>query len=184
MIGHIPGIRDNIALPADRTAFEAWVRGLLRPIADAVGDSPRRGESDEYQGLRSDVFETLARYGRDPRIVERARAIVDAYMTAPDTVDAAMAENALKVSAQNGDSTLYNKYIAHLKTSRTPEEYDNFLSAIGAFPDPALVKRTFEFAPQSGSEESGHISCWTRCDIRIHRPQRGTLQGKLQYHHR
>ncbi len=146
MIGHIPGIHDNIALPADRTAFEAWVRGLFRPIADAVGDSPKRGESDKHQGLRSDVFETLARYGRDPRFVEKARAIVDAYMTAPDTVDAAMAEIALKVSAQNGDSALYDKYIAHLKTSRTPEEYHNYLSSIGAFPDLALVKRAFEFA--------------------------------------
>jgi aminopeptidase N len=78
--------------------------------------------------------------------VEKARAIVNAYMTAPDTVDAAMAGIALKVSAQNGDSALYDKYIAQLKTSRTPEEYHYYLGAIGAFPDLALVKRAFEFA--------------------------------------
>src|SRR5437762_3861759 len=97
MISRIPAIHDTIVLPADRSAFETWVREFLRPIANAVGDSPTRGETDELRGLRSDVFGMLAKYGRDPLLVSKSRSIVDTYMKVPNSVDAELAGNALGI---------------------------------------------------------------------------------------
>jgi aminopeptidase N/puromycin-sensitive aminopeptidase len=46
----------------------------------------------------------------------------------------------------NGDTALYDKYMEHMKTAKTPEEYYSYFGALGEFPDPALTKRTFDFA--------------------------------------
>ena len=144
MMDRIPELHDTVVAPADRPAFERWVRNFLRPLANDLGDTPAPGESDDRRGLRSDVFATLAQYGRDPKLLAKSRALVDAYGKDPASVDAALAGNALAVSALDGDAALYDSYVEHLKTAKTPEEHDNYLNALGQFANPALVKRTFE----------------------------------------
>jgi len=139
-------IHDWLVQPRDRAAFEAWIQKLLRPMADELGDQPTPGDTDERRIFRSDVFRILAAYGRDPQSLARMRTIVDAYMKAPDSVDGALAESALGVSAQAGDTSLYERYLEHLKAAKTPEEYYAYLFTIGLFPDAALVKRTFDLA--------------------------------------
>jgi aminopeptidase 2 len=67
-------------------------------------------------------------------------------MKAPETIDAALAEIALTISAQEGDATLYDQYVQHLKTAKTPEEYYAYLYALGLFRDPSLLKRTYDLA--------------------------------------
>src|SRR5260370_7262199 len=61
------------------------------------------------------------------------------------SVDAELAGNALGVSALNGGTALYDKYVEHLKTAKTPEEYYNYFGALGQFPEASLAKRTFDF---------------------------------------
>ncbi len=144
MIFRIAEIHDTVVAAADRPAFEKWVRNFLRPIADDLGDTPAPGESDDRRGLRPDVFAVLTAYGRDPQLLAKSRTIVEAYMKDPASVDAALAGSALPISAFEGDAALYDKYVEHLKTPKTPEESANYLGAIGQFRDPALTKRTFD----------------------------------------
>jgi aminopeptidase N/puromycin-sensitive aminopeptidase len=144
MIFRIAEIHDTVVAAADRPAFEKWVRNFLRPIADDLGDTPAPGESDDRRGLRPDVFAVLTAYGRDPQLLAKSRTIVEAYMKDPASVDAALAGSALPISAFEGDAALYDKYVEHLKTPKTPEESSNYLGAIGQFRDPALTKRTFD----------------------------------------
>jgi aminopeptidase N len=145
MTSRFAALHDYVAAPADRPAFEKWVRDLLRPIANELGDSPVAGEPDERRALRADVFAALATYGRDPQLLAQSRTLVDQYMRAPNSVDAGLAGNALAVSALVGDANLYNQYLQQLKTAKTPEEYYNYLSALGEFPQAELAKRTFDF---------------------------------------
>lgn len=144
MIGHIPEIHDHFVAEADRQAFEKWVRDLLKPIANDLGETQVAGEPAERQALRADVFETLARYGRDPELIAKARATAEQYMKAPASVEAGLAGKALTIAAMNGNAALYDKYVSHLKAAKTPEEYGFYLQALGAFPDTTLAKRTFE----------------------------------------
>ena len=125
--------------------FEAWVRNFLRPMAAELGSEPAPGETPERAALRSDVFGTLALYGRDPELIAKSRAIAEAYMKDPQSVDEALAGNALAIAAANGDAALYDKWMEHLKTAKTPEEYYAYFGTLGLFPDPALTKRTFDF---------------------------------------
>jgi aminopeptidase N len=144
MIAHIPAIHDNFVLEADRPAFEKWVRDFLRPIAAELGEAPVAGEPAERQALRGDVFATLAQYGRDPELIAKARATADQYMKDPQSVNPELAGKALTVSAMNGDAALYDQFVAHLKSAKTPEEYGFYLQALGFFPEPALARRTFD----------------------------------------
>jgi aminopeptidase N/puromycin-sensitive aminopeptidase len=142
----VPEIHDNIVSAADRSFFEAWVRTFLRPIANDLGSADVPGEPDDRRALRSDVFGTLAGYGRDPELIAKSRAIADQYMKDPASVDPALAGNALAVAAQNGDEALYDKFMEHMKTAKTPEEYYAYMGSLGTFPQPDLAKRTFDFA--------------------------------------
>ena len=144
MIGHIPAIHDQFVAPAARPAFEKWVRDFLNPIAKDLGESPVAGEPAERQASRADIFAMLAQYGRDPQQIAKARATADQYMKDPQSVNPELAGKALTISAMNGDAALYDRYLAHLKTARTPEEYGYYLQALGMFPDPALARRTYE----------------------------------------
>jgi aminopeptidase N/puromycin-sensitive aminopeptidase len=146
MTGRFGEIHDTVVAAADRPAFEKWVRDFLRPIAAELGTTPTPGESDDRRGLRSDVFATLATYGHDPQVLSMSRALVEQYMRDPNSVEAALAGNALSVSALEGNAELYDKYLEHMKTAKTPEEYYNYFGALGQFPSAALAKRTFELA--------------------------------------
>jgi aminopeptidase N len=146
MIGRFGEIHDTVVSAADRTAFEKWVRDFLRPIATELGETPKPGEPDDTRGLRSDVFATLAYYGRDPQVLARSRVLVEQYMRDPNSVEAALADNALAVAALEGNSDLYERYLAHMKTAKTPEEHYNYFGALTQFPSAELAKRTFELA--------------------------------------
>jgi aminopeptidase N len=146
MTGRFGDIHDTLVAAADRTAFEKWVRGYLRSMATELGETPAPGESDDKRALRSDVFATLAIYGRDPQLLARSRILVEQYMRDPNSVEAALAGNALVVSALDGNAELYDRYLAHMKTAKTPEEYYNYFGALSQFPSAELAKRTFELA--------------------------------------
>jgi len=144
MIGHIPPIHDQFVAPADRPAFEKWVRDFLTPIAKDLGNTPVPGEAPERQALRADIFGLLAQYGRDPALIAKARTTAEQYMKDPQSVSPELAGKALMISAMNGDAGLYDQYVAHLKTAKSPEEYGFYLQALGMFPQPELAKRTFD----------------------------------------
>jgi len=160
MTGRFGEIHDTIVAAGDRPALEKWVRDFLGPIAAELGARPTPGESDDRRGLRSDVFATLATYGRDPHLLAMSRALVAQYMKDPNSVEAALAGNALSVSALEGDAALYDKYVEHMKTAKTPEEYYNYFGALGQFPSAALAKRTIEFAlsPEVKNQDLFYVS--------------------------
>jgi aminopeptidase N len=146
MMGRFGDIHDNIVTAADRAAFEKWVRDFLRPMATELGETLTPGESDDRRGLRSDVFATLAVYGRDPQLLAKSRTLVEQYMRDPNSVEAGLAGNALGISALEGNAALYDRYLEHMKSAKTPEEYYNYFGALPQFPSPDLAKRTMALA--------------------------------------
>ena len=146
MTGRLGEIHDQIASAEDRPKFEAWVRDFLNPIAAELGDKPVAGEPEERRGLRADVFAALAQVGRDPKLLAKSREVAEQYMQDANSVEPALAGNALAISALQGDADLYAKYLDRMKAAKAPEEYYAYLGALGAFSQPELVKRTFDFA--------------------------------------
>lgn len=164
-VGVIPRIYDAIASPADRPAFEDWVRKFLGPIAtDLESDKPVRpwrempspltqlpgmelapDDSAERAALRTDVLNMLTAYGDDPALLAKSFDTAEAYMKDPASVDVQRARSALRIVAQTGNAALYDRYMEHIKSAETPDEYYSYFYALSAFRNPALTKRTFEF---------------------------------------
>jgi aminopeptidase N len=156
----IPRIHDAIATPADRPAFEAWVRKFLEPIATDLGQVPSAGEPAERAALRTDVLNMLTAYGNDPALIAKAKATAEAYLNNPSAVDAELARAALRTAAHTGDAALYDRYMEHMNSAKTPEEYYSYFFALPAFRDRALTKRTFEFvlSPAVRNQDLGLIN--------------------------
>jgi len=160
MMSRFGDIHDTIVASSDRPAFEKWVRMFLGPIAADLGAAPAPGEADEKRALRAGVFGTLAMYGRDPQSIERSRALVEQYMKDPNSVYAGLASSAIYASALEGNAALYERYLEHMKTAKTPEEYYNYLGALSQFPSAELAKRTFELvlSPEVKNQDLFYIA--------------------------
>ncbi len=144
MIGNFQFIHDRIAAPADKPAFEAWTRQLLDPIIQQFGWSAKPSDSDDVRQARAQIFSTLGLAGRDPKAISLATQIVASYMKSPDSVDPTMVRAAFQIASRNGDTALYDAFVSHLKSAKSPEQYYNYLGALSGFRQPALESRTLD----------------------------------------
>jgi aminopeptidase N/puromycin-sensitive aminopeptidase len=139
-------VDSDIATDEDRVAFAAVVRREFGPVYAAMG-SPAKTDSYDRQQLRGILFEMLGA-AHDPAVLAQAQtntARVDADNKKDKTLDAALADAAVLVSASNGDAALYDKMLAISKSSNDPGEKTDALRTLARFPDPALVKRTLDY---------------------------------------
>jgi aminopeptidase N/puromycin-sensitive aminopeptidase len=142
MLGPLRQIHGDIASSADRPAFEAWTRQLLRPLAQELGSTAKPGDSDELRQLRAVVLRTLGSAGNDPEVVARARLVTEAYMKDPNSVDPTALPDAIALTASHGDTVLYEKFRDCMKNARTPDEFYTYLRNLENFRDPDLALRT------------------------------------------
>ena len=134
----------DIADTGQRAAFDAWMRKQFRPALDAIGFTPKEGDSDEVNSLRGILVQLL---GSDPDLQTRARELVEHYLEQPASLPPTLVAPMLQVAAAGGDNRLYDQYVARMKASvATPEEYYRFFNALAAFKAPELRARTLKFA--------------------------------------
>jgi aminopeptidase N len=138
-------IADQVLQDSQETeAFRAWVRDLLRPLADKLGWKAPSAESEETPQLRSTILFTLGRTGRDPQVLQEANQLAMEFLENRSKVEPSLAGTVLNLAASQGDAALYERYLARLRKSTRPDEFYGWLSALTAFQDPALVRRTLD----------------------------------------
>ncbi|HXE91195.1 MAG TPA: M1 family metallopeptidase [Terriglobales bacterium] len=146
LTGRLDYIGDYLLNDATRPKYQAWVQHLLRPTAQKLGWQPRASESDEVRSLRAYVLMTMGRTGGDPEVRAQARELAEQYLADPKSVDATLAETVLSLAALDGDAALYDKYLVKMESDLAPEERERYLDALTYFTDPALVRRSLEYA--------------------------------------
>jgi aminopeptidase N len=143
-------IGDRLLAEADRPAFAVWLRSWLKPEAEKLGWQAAPDESGEKRSLRAVVLGVLGQAGRDPETLDEARRQAERYLADPSSVDPALAGVALRLAALNGDARLYDEIVAAQgQAGRSPEYYARCFSALAAFRDPALLRRTLNYALSS-----------------------------------
>jgi aminopeptidase N/puromycin-sensitive aminopeptidase len=146
VVGRIGYIGQYLPNNSDRDSFRAWLRQYLTPIMKEVGWEPKPGESDEQRTLRSRLLAALGQDARDPDALAEARIIADKALANPASVDHQLAGAALGIAAINGDAGFYDKLIAAVKNTKSPEEYYAYFFTLPQFTDPKLLQRTLDFA--------------------------------------
>jgi aminopeptidase N len=144
--GRLGYVASSIANADERPAFQAWTKRRFGPALEAVGLPGSINDSDDTQSRRAALLGIMGGTG-DPAVTRRARELAEQYLANPTSIPPTLVRQVLQVAAASGGAALYDRYVAKLATSAAqPEEYNRFLNALTAFQDPALVKRTLEYA--------------------------------------
>jgi aminopeptidase N len=140
-------VDSDIATDEDRIAFATMVRRQFGPVYTAMG-SPAKSDSFDRQQLRGILFQMLGA-AHDPTVLAQAQAMTARVYATENkkdkTLDSALADSAVLVSASSGDAALYDKVLAISRNSGDPGEKTDALRTLARFPDPALVKRTLDY---------------------------------------
>ncbi len=152
--GRIGVVATDIADQAERAPLQRWIRARFGPTLAALGLPGPAADTDDRLGRRATLLSLVGQTGNDPAVQAQARELARLYLDSPTTSPSAsaaalsptLAGTVLRVAASSGDQTLYDEYLARIQKPGEPEEYYRFLSALPSFRDPALVKRTLDFA--------------------------------------
>jgi len=141
------GTVGRLVRPADRSAFQAWVRDTFGPALDALGLPGEAADSDERQRQRATLLSLVGGIGDDASVQARARELAGLYLDDPQSLSGTLAPAVLAVAAIAGDAALYDRYLAQLEAlASQPEAYYRIFGTLSSFRDPALVRRTLDLA--------------------------------------
>jgi aminopeptidase N len=139
-------IGDYLTTDETRAPFRGWVRQLFAPAAKAAGGSGSPGDDDNTRALRATVLRVLGGVGRDPDVLAKARALIEQELATPESIEPTLLDVVVTLAAIEGDAALYEKYLAQSKAANEPEDARRYLYGLAAFSDPALVRRTLDYA--------------------------------------
>ncbi len=130
--------------PEERDALDAWLRQTFAPEYAKLGP-PADSDSPDKKQLRALLFAALGD-AKDQQVLAQAREISAKYLADPNSVDPNLAQNALQITARNGDATLFDQLQKISETSTNPEIQIGALRLLAMFEDPALARRALEYA--------------------------------------
>jgi puromycin-sensitive aminopeptidase len=125
-------------------AYRGWLRALLAPALQRLGDRKVDGEPERTTALRASLFDALARFGDDQARRDQAAAHFAALGTDPDAVDADLADAVVRVVASTADQGTWDELRRRATTARTAQDRLRHQGALADARDPALVLRFCE----------------------------------------
>ncbi|HVJ26029.1 MAG TPA: M1 family metallopeptidase [Vicinamibacterales bacterium] len=149
LAGILSSAAANLTTEATKAPFRAWIRELVSPSLEELGMTPQSTDTDDMKLLRATLMGLLGGAARDERVLARARAIVKEELAKPASVDPTLLSLAVDLAAIEGDSVLYDQYLARSRAAVSPEERERYLYGLTSFTNTALVKRTFDLALSS-----------------------------------
>jgi alanyl aminopeptidase len=129
----------------NRASWQTFVRNAVRGLAPATWSAPAN-ETAEQRIARANVLWILGSVVADPDVIAGARTVADRYMKDPSSVDAVIAERALRLSAINGDAAFFDRVIEQLEHAPTPELAARYRNLVPLFRDPKLFARAIDYA--------------------------------------
>ena len=158
--GRLRTTGEELVPPGARDAYERWIRDRFGPALQAASLPGGQTDTDEQQGRRAELLELVGVTGNDRAVQQQARALAQDYLRDATSVSATLAPTVLRVAAVSGDAALYDAYVARMETlTAMPDAYYRFFTALAWFTDPALTKRTLDFAmsPRVRTQDMGGL---------------------------
>ena len=160
LAGRMSFVGTYLTTDADRDRFQAWVRERFGPSLAALGLPGSTSDSDDVQSRRASLLALVGVTGNDTAVQRQARELAEKYITDPSSLPATLAGTILDVGARAGDQALYDKYMTQLdKLKNEPQDFYRYFYALSSFRDPALVRKTLDFAlsPAVRSQDTGQL---------------------------
>ncbi len=131
---------------ANRGPWKAFLRAALAPVAARIGTRPAPGEDPRVTDLRPRVLTLLGAEAGDRAAIAVGEEMARAWLADRSSLDPSLAPAALALAAREGGRDLFETYRRRFEAATTPAERSLFLSALGAFRDPALVEAALDYA--------------------------------------
>ena len=96
--------------------------------------------------MRAIFLGLLGYIGEDPEVLKEAQEIANQYLQNPASVNPTLAQTALAVAAEKGNSELYDKLQNVYETSANPEFQEGALRMLAEFQNPSLEERSLNYA--------------------------------------
>lgn len=128
-----------------RTAYRAFARARLAPVAARLGWDAKAGESDNTAVTRRNVLSQLGELG-DPATVAEARSRFQAWLKDPATLTGAARRTVLSIVAANADEPTWEAIHAQAKASRDPTDRARLYGYLGASENPVLADKALALA--------------------------------------
>ena len=135
------GLCDLAVADADRPAFEAFVRRLLRGELERVGIEARSGEIPEIPRSRATFVSLLGMTGADEDVRSHCRQLFDAAEQEGRALPADTAEAILHVVAFGAGPKDFDRMFEHVRHPLDPIDGDRHLLALANVRDVALAER-------------------------------------------
>jgi len=137
-----------------RDRYQQWIRARFGPVLSTLGLPGNRSDDDQGRSRRASLLRIVGVTGNDRDVQRLARELATRYLNDPATVPPTIAAAVLNVAAVHGDTALYERYLAQVqKLSDEPEAYYRYFNALAWFSEPALIRRTLDFALSSARSQ-------------------------------
>jgi aminopeptidase N len=127
----------------NRAAWRRFVREVLRGYAPFTWDTPA-GETSEQRIDRAYVLWALG-YSGDRDVIAGARKVAAKYIENSASVDALIADRALRLAAVYGDEAFFNRVLEQLAKAPTPEIANRYRGLVPLFRDPKLTTHALAY---------------------------------------
>ena len=139
------GVRTAFVPDSLANLFAVYVRRTLSPALERVGYDRQPGEDETVSTMRGELLRWLANRGQDAKVMAFAQAAAARYLADSTSVDPGIADAVVSLAAKRGDAAMFADYQRRLESTDVPAIRRRFLSALGAFEDPALVAKAYEY---------------------------------------
>ncbi len=149
----------HLTTETTRPQYQAWLRRVFGPVLNSLGWASRRGEAGDVGAARASLVGLLGGAGGDPQVQTRARTLAGNLLDRRGRVDPTLGAVVLPLAARHGDQALYDRVLSAYRQATTPDDRQQYLNALGAFSDPALIRRTIDFAlsPDMRTQDAGRL---------------------------
>lgn len=137
---------EELVPPELEQAYGRFLVATLSPVLSRVGRDRAEGEDIRLEDLRASLIETLGVRGGDRELRAWALESVRRYLDDPYAVDPALAPTFLRLAAREGNPDLFEAYAHAFERIEDPARKRHFLDGLGAFRDPAIMKRARAYA--------------------------------------
>jgi aminopeptidase N len=127
------------------SAYTAYARSLIRPVADRLGWDAKSDESPNVQKLRRTVLRDLGLWG-EPQVLAEARRRFDAFIKDHSTLSPDDQEVVLPLVARDADAATFDTLHALAKSAKDPADLQRYYGALMSVRDDALAEQAAHIA--------------------------------------